>query len=200
MRKFLYTAAAAVAALALSSTAANAVALVVSPAPAPPGVSITPPATATFGNTFGGNGAPPVANNTAIHDVFTFTIQGLANTQTDAQLGTILLNGLQNVDFGCATCSIFIDTNVATNTFNLVTGSNPEVWALMNPITLTPGTHNLFVNGNITTGPTAGYSGTINFNLAAVPEPATWGLMLLGFLGIGMAVRRSRSPVLAQVA
>lgn len=28
-----------------------------------------------------------------------------------------------------------------------------------------------------------------------VPEPATWGMMLLGFAGIGMALRRSRKAV-----
>ena len=33
-----------------------------------------------------------------------------------------------------------------------------------------------------------------------VPEPATWAMMLLGFGGIGMAMRRRRRPVLAQVA
>jgi hypothetical protein len=35
-----------------------------------------------------------------------------------------------------------------------------------------------------------------------VPEPGTWGLMLLGFAGVGMAVRRSRkrSTTLMQVA
>ena len=35
---------------------------------------------------------------------------------------------------------------------------------------------------------------------AAVPEPATWGMMLLGFGAMGMAMRRRRRPVLAQVA
>jgi hypothetical protein len=33
-----------------------------------------------------------------------------------------------------------------------------------------------------------------------VPEPATWAMMLLGFGGIGMAMRRRRNPALAQVA
>ena len=33
---------------------------------------------------------------------------------------------------------------------------------------------------------------------AAVPEPATWAMMLLGFGGIGFAIRRRRTPVLAQ--
>ena len=37
---------------------------------------------------------------------------------------------------------------------------------------------------------------------AAVPEPASWGLMLLGFAGIGMTLRRSRrrSGALMQIA
>src|SRR5437868_3012754 len=42
-----------------------------------------------------------------------------------------------------------------------------------------------------------------SINLApAIPEPGTWGLMLLGFAGIGMAMRRSRrrSATLMQVA
>jgi hypothetical protein len=34
----------------------------------------------------------------------------------------------------------------------------------------------------------------------AVPEPATWALMLLGFGGIGFAMRRRRKPALAQLA
>jgi hypothetical protein len=35
----------------------------------------------------------------------------------------------------------------------------------------------------------------------AVPEPATWGMMLLGFAGIGMAMRRRRrSGTLMQIA
>jgi hypothetical protein len=33
-----------------------------------------------------------------------------------------------------------------------------------------------------------------------VPEPATWTMMLVGFAGIGVAMRRRRRPVLAQLA
>ena len=47
-----------------------------------------------------------------------------------------------------------------------------------------------------------GVSNAQIFATAPVPEPATWGLMLLGFGGIGMALRRSRrrSGALMQVA
>jgi len=44
---------------------------------------------------------------------------------------------------------------------------------------------------------------TLATNTAAIPEPATWALMLLGFGGIGMTLRRSRrrnKPALMQIA
>jgi len=34
--------------------------------------------------------------------------------------------------------------------------------------------------------------------LAAVPEPATWMMMLMGFVGMGLAVRRRRHPALSE--
>lgn len=34
----------------------------------------------------------------------------------------------------------------------------------------------------------------------AIPEPATWAMMLLGFGAVGFAMRRRRAPVLAQAA
>lgn len=37
---------------------------------------------------------------------------------------------------------------------------------------------------------------TISLNFRAVPEPATWGMMLLGFAGIGLTVRRRAMPAL----
>jgi hypothetical protein len=40
-------------------------------------------------------------------------------------------------------------------------------------------------------------TGTIR---TAVPEPATWALMLLGFGGIGLTMQRRRRPALAQIA
>ena len=41
---------------------------------------------------------------------------------------------------------------------------------------------------------------TFSATAVAVPEPATWALMLLGFAGIGVTLRRRRRPALAQIA
>jgi hypothetical protein len=39
-----------------------------------------------------------------------------------------------------------------------------------------------------------------NVNAPAVPEPASWALIILGFGGIGLVVRRRRQRVLEQIA
>jgi hypothetical protein len=54
---------------------------------------------------------------------------------------------------------------------------------------------NFTVSGTDINTPITGF-----IQAAAVPEPATWALMLVGFGGIGFAMRRRRRPVLAQVA
>jgi hypothetical protein len=40
-------------------------------------------------------------------------------------------------------------------------------------------------------------AGAAGIELGAVPEPATWGMMLMGFFGLGAMLRRSRKAVLA---
>jgi hypothetical protein len=40
----------------------------------------------------------------------------------------------------------------------------------------------------------------IPVNTGAVPEPATWAMMLLGYAGIGLMIRRRRQPSMLQVA
>lgn len=45
-----------------------------------------------------------------------------------------------------------------------------------------------------------GLATPITGQINAVPEAKTWAMMLLGFAGIGFAMRRRRTPVLAQVA
>ncbi len=64
---------------------------------------------------------------------------------------------------------------------------------------LTPGTYHLFVSGTIAgPKPNASFGGQINF--APVPEPITWGLMIMGFASIGAAMRRRSSAQRLRIA
>ena len=51
------------------------------------------------------------------------------------------------------------------------------------------GPQTIIVNG--TSGGNGSYSGTLSFS-SAVPEPATWAMMIIGFTGAGVAIRRRR--------
>jgi hypothetical protein len=47
-------------------------------------------------------------------------------------------------------------------------------------------------------GTTAGsHSEIYDWSVAAVPEPASWSLMIMGFAGMGAALRRRRTAVAA---
>lgn len=50
------------------------------------------------------------------------------------------------------------------------------------------GLHKLIIEG--TAGGNASYGGNVNFTLAAVPEPATWAMMIAGIGAVGVAMRR----------
>ena len=51
-----------------------------------------------------------------------------------------------------------------------------------------------FLGTNISAG------GSVTAATAAVPEPATWAMMLIGFGGVGVAMRRKRNLIRAQIA
>lgn len=182
MHKLLLAAAGAMALVGMATTA-NAATTVTSTNPSP--AILTPPASAAFSSVLSGSGS--------FSDSFTFTIAGAPGQYpTDAQLSTLLLNGSQDVHFTSITLdgmSVFTQTSVSPN---------PETWAILAPVLLGMGNHTINVVGNLV-GPTGSYSGTINVQ-AAVPEAKTWAMMMLGFGAMGLAMRRRRKPVLAQVA
>ncbi len=61
-------------------------------------------------------------------------------------------------------------------------------------INLASGAHVVAVGG--TAGGNASYSGTVNFEVVPVPEPASWAMMLVGIAAVGMTMRaRTRMRV-----
>jgi len=85
-----------------------------------------------------------------------------------------------------AAVQLFFTPNAGTNTLTLQTGN-----------LLANTTYRFQYAANM--GSAGSLSGNGTF-YPAVPEPATWGMMLLGFGGIGFAMRRRRQPALAQLA
>jgi PEP-CTERM motif len=74
--------------------------------------------------------------------------------------------------------------------------TNPVVTFLLNG-----GSESSFTYLRLTTNPSANAFEIDNLAVnPAVPEPATWAMMLLGFGGIGIAMRRRRTTALAQLA
>lgn len=65
--------------------------------------------------------------------------------------------------------------------------------------TLNPGSYRFTFGGTAPAGGAA-VSGNLTFATAAVPEPASWALMLLGFGALGMVIRRRQRIALAQLA
>lgn len=104
--------------------------------------------------------------------------------------------------------SVFTGTNSATNidfttvtlngvSFNTLSTGVQEFRNLLNQALIAGGVNTLFVSGNVgvsggTIPADASFSGNLSFanNVAAVPEPATWGMMVLGFGMIGAAARK----------
>ena len=140
--------------------------------------------TESFGETRAGEN--PLVN---FSQTFTFTL--LNDYQANSQVSGILLQGL-DIDFVSIDLDGFAFTQISTDA-----DPGGETWALVPPQNILAGFHTITVTANAPTG-TGSYSG--NINLAIVPEPATWAMMLLGFGAVGFAMRRRRQPILAQVA
>jgi hypothetical protein len=109
-----------------------------------------------------------------------------------AFLSTISVKGAGNIDF----IGGYIDTvsnpfTFASESFGTATIDVGSSGAL----DLAAGAHKIFVDYKVKTGP-ASYS--LDVSVAPVPEPATWGMMLVGFGLVGAGMRsRKRSMVLA---
>ena len=103
---------------------------------------------------------------------------------TSAQLSTITVRGFADINF----------TEILLNgvALTLFSGPNGGDFASIQDLFVDGGTNTLVVNGMVADG-IGSYGGTISFvPSAAVPEPGTWALMLLGFAAVGFSLRRRK--------
>jgi hypothetical protein len=108
---------------------------------------------------------------------------------TSATITSILVNPTTDVTF----TSVFLNDMA----FEIKQTADPEYWFLKNLPTLS-GTQTLTING--TSGAAGSYGGTVAFASGAVPEPATWAMMILGFGMVGAGLRMARRPTTVKIA
>lgn len=168
MRKFALALAASVAAITMASAANAATYVNVGPTGADGGFTLT------FGNT--GITTP------TFNDVFNFTLPtGTAD---------FVVTSTQSADSQNIT---WTSVNFNGAEFDpVVVGKNQ--FRLLNGVSVTAGgAQSLVLNGS--SGGNASYSGVITFApvTGGVPEPATWALMIGGFGGAGVMLRRRKA-------
>ena len=162
-------------ALGLAAAALTAVA---TPAMATQTIVITGPS-GTFGD-----------DSVTLQGLFTETFNFLTPVGynlTNASISTSAAGG-NNINFTSVLLNGTAFTLTPTGVFEFGTLSN---------FGLIPGANNTITVNGTNTGDTS-FAGSLVF--AAVPEPATWGMMLLGFGVMGVSLRRRRRslPSLAQ--
>jgi hypothetical protein len=139
------------------------------------GTPFTPSITAVFFDSF--------SKKTNFDDTFTFTIP-----QNGVGSGSI------STSFSSAKNKLII-TDLIVNGVSLVVPSNGSGQSLtLSGIPILKNIMNTIeVKGSV--AKSGSYSGTVTFNATAVPEAATWGMMLAGFGMIGAAMRRRRTSL-----
>lgn len=163
MKTFILAASAALAALTMAP-AANAATTI---------TLVGSPLSGSFGNTVAGD----------FSDVYEFTL-----TSPGYASGSVTSISFAGLDLPGDISFSSISINDTFFFTPMSTGLNE--WHLLTPAVLLSGaTHTLKLVGNAVG--TGSYGGQLN--VAAVPEPATWAMMVVGIAAIGMTMRR-RSP------
>lgn len=147
----------------------------------------SPAADGSFSGMFGDTGVSNAPGTNSFTDTFTFTLPAGVTSSTISS--TFTSDPSNNIDFTSVTLdgTPFTVGSTGQNEFQFLNGLSVN------------GLQTLVVAG--TSGGNGSYSGAIDFSLAggagAVPEPASWALMILGFGGAGALIRKRRRLALA---
>jgi hypothetical protein len=119
---------------------------------------------------------------------------------------TLSVGGTNSGGSGSVTGEAYGGTNNAALSFaNLIGTVGPESGLSYSAtstgsFTASTSPYSLVLGAAITRSTAGTSTGDLNLQVGPVPEPATWAMMLFGFTGIGVAMRRRRRLVPAQVA
>jgi hypothetical protein len=174
MKKIRLAASAAAAVLLVAGSAAAAIMPVTFTAPGVDG---------SFSGTFGDTGI----SNTTFTDTFTFTLPtGLASSTVSSTFQ------------GATTDVNFTSVTLNGQTFTVGDAGKNE-FRFIDNLPVTSGNQVLVVSG--TSAGNGSFAGTLAFAPnRAVPEPASWALMILGFGGVGASLRRRKAAANLQAA
>ena len=152
-------------------------------APAQAAITVNAPTTVSYGTPTGDE----------LDFTFGYEETGLSNPFTAVLDFTNTLKGIYSFTVSTSAAAVDFTSMLITGgtlsspvSLNLVSDDGPnEYWSLSN-LGLDAGNYVLTIQGSNTGAGSLG--GTVAF--AAVPEPATWALMILGFALVGGALRR----------
>jgi hypothetical protein len=97
--------------------------------------------------------------------------------------------GPQDIDFNL----VRINAQGAGGVTNVPLSPGTDEYYSIRNLSVAAGQYALRLGGSGGSNLNASYSGTLNFSPAAVPEPATWAMMILGMGAVGFAMRRRRA-------
>jgi len=151
----------------------------------------TEPLTASIGHT-----DIPTGNFT---DLFKFTIGTAGQGQIGSGSGsviTFIVSGVANVDF----TNVFFN-NGTTDFFADPANITPTSISIFDVPIFGGALNTLHIEGTVLNNTNVGaYGGSLGFTPQAVPEPATWAMMLIGFGAVGYSMRRRRKVAIPQMA
>ncbi|WP_333574025.1 FxDxF family PEP-CTERM protein [Sphingomonas sp.] len=198
MKRYL-TAVAAISASILGATAADAATTIITPSVQPAGTTFvvagnpfSGPVAATFGHT--GIAAGDFTDlfqftlgqdGTGSGSVTTSVTQTAFLMSTDLDITSVLFNGLN------AERTLFDLDNKVCTTRGVGSCGASESFALTDAM-VKAGVLNTITITGVSRG-LGSYGGNATFDPSAVPEPASWGLMIAGFGAAGLSLRRRRS-------